>query len=52
MSDDEADPLEKLVTEGQKDARTNEYATTDEARRMLERRTERRAAALGVAGGE
>ena len=40
-----------LLTKGQKDARTNEYATTDEARRILEQRTERRAAALGVAGG-
>ncbi|NEU56736.1 helix-turn-helix transcriptional regulator [Halorussus sp. MSC15.2] len=43
-----------LLTKGKKDDRTNEYATTDEARALLEARTERRAEQVGLStnGGE
>ena len=40
-----------LLTKSKRDGRTNEYATTEEARDLLERRTERRAGALGLTGG-
>lgn len=43
-----------LLTKGQKDERTNEYATTDLARSMLDARIRQRAHALGLSieGGE
>jgi len=43
-----------LVAKGQKDDRTNEYATTEEGRRLVDRDAERRAEQVGlaVAGGE
>lgn len=41
-----------LIEKGRKDDRTNEYATTDAARRMLERRAKRHAEEAGLTAAE
>ncbi|WP_135855315.1 helix-turn-helix transcriptional regulator [Halorussus salinus] len=40
-----------LLTKGQKDDRTNEYATTDHARELLADHAQRRASAVDLNGG-
>lgn len=41
-----------LLTKGQKDDRTNEYATTDHAQQLLSEHAQRRASAVGLTGGD